>query len=44
MIQIRTNMLETNSSSTHVFCIPGHKSLKIPKEIIIEDVKNANLI
>ena len=33
MIQIRNSMFETNSSSTHVFCIPGTKSLKMPKEI-----------
>ncbi len=33
MINIRQGLFETNSSSTHSFCIPGHKSLKIPKEI-----------
>lgn len=33
MIQIRNGIFETNSSSTHVFCIPSTKSLKIPKEI-----------
>ena len=33
MIQIRSSQFETNSSSTHVFCIPSTKSLKIPKEI-----------
>ena len=33
MIQIRNGIFETNSSSTHVFCIPSTKSLKIPREI-----------
>ena len=33
MIQIRNGLFETNSSSVHAFCIPGNKSLKIPKEI-----------
>lgn len=33
MIQIRNGLFETNSSSVHAFCIPGSKSLKIPKEI-----------
>lgn len=33
MINIRQGLFETNSSSVHSFCIPGDKSLKIPKEI-----------
>lgn len=39
MISIRQSMFETNSSSTHVFCIPGHKSLKIPKEIKLSQLQ-----
>lgn len=39
MIQIRNSMFETNSSSTHVFCIPGTKSLKMPKEIKLSSLE-----
>lgn len=40
MIQIRDEMFETNSSSVHIFCIPGHKSLRIPKELKISTISN----